>query len=47
MTAVGSDNLVQIRDHEMVGYGRHENLRLWLRLLTCTTLIESKNSRTA
>ncbi|MBX7200947.1 MAG: MarR family transcriptional regulator [Rhodospirillaceae bacterium] len=26
----------------MVGFGRHENLRLWLRLLTCTTLIESK-----
>ncbi len=39
---VKPDNLVQLRDYEMVGYGRHENLRLWLRLLTCTTLIESK-----
>lgn len=42
MTPAGPDNLVQLRDYEMVGYGRHENLRLWLRLLTCTTLIESK-----
>lgn len=39
---VKPDNLVQLRDYEMVGYGRHENLRLWLRLLTCTTLIDSK-----
>lgn len=39
---VKPDNLVQLRDYEMVGFGRHENLRLWLRLLTCTTLIESK-----
>ncbi len=38
----GPDNLVQLRDYEMVGYGRHENLRLWLRLLTCTMLIETK-----
>jgi DNA-binding MarR family transcriptional regulator len=36
------DNLVKLRDYELVGYGRHENLRLWLRLLTCTMLIESK-----
>jgi len=36
------DNLVQLRDYEALGHGRHENLRLWLRLLTCTTLIESK-----
>ena len=38
----GPDNLVQLRDYEMVGFGRHENLRLWLRLLTCTMLIETK-----
>lgn len=42
MKSAEPDNLVQLRDYEMVGYGRHENLRLWLRLLTCTTLIESK-----
>ncbi len=42
MTSAAPDNLVQIRDYEMVGYGRHENLRLWLRLLTCTMLIETK-----
>ncbi len=42
MTSAGPDNLVQIRDYEMVGHGRHENLRLWLRLLTCTMLIETK-----
>ena len=42
MKSAEPDNLVQLRDHEMVGHGRHENLRLWLRLLTCTTLIESK-----
>lgn len=42
MKSAEPDNLVQLRDYEMVGYGRHESLRLWLRLLTCTTLIESK-----
>lgn len=42
MTSVEPDNLVQLRDYETAGYGRHENLRLWLRLLTCTILIESK-----
>ena len=42
MTSAEPDNLVQLRDYEVVGYGRHENLRLWLRLLTCTILIETK-----
>ena len=42
MKSADPDTLVPLRDYEMVGYGRHENLRLWLRLLTCTMLIESK-----
>jgi DNA-binding MarR family transcriptional regulator len=42
MSSPDPDNLVQLRDFEMLGHGRHENLRLWLRLLTCTTLIEAK-----
>ncbi len=28
-------------DYETAGSGRHKNLRLWLRLLTCTMLIET------
>ena len=37
-----NNNLAQVLDFEEVGSGRHENLRFWLRLLTCTTLIETK-----
>lgn len=37
-----SGNLAEILDYEEVGSGRHENLRFWLRLLTCTMLIETK-----
>lgn len=29
-------------DYETAGSGRHTNLRMWLRLLTCTMLIETK-----
>lgn len=32
----------QLLDYETAGSGRHRNLRLWLRLLTCTMLIETK-----
>lgn len=35
-------NLAHVLDYEEVGSGRHENLRFWLRLLTCTMLIETK-----
>lgn len=35
-------NLAEVHDYEEVGSGRHENLRFWLRLLTCTMLIETK-----
>ena len=34
--------LEQTLDYETAGSGRHKNLRLWLRLLTCTMLIETK-----
>lgn len=40
--ASSSKNPVHALDFEEVGSGRHENLRFWLRLLTCTTLIETK-----
>src|SRR4051812_48514271 len=32
----------QTHDYETAGSGRHTNLRLWLRLLTCTMLIETR-----
>lgn len=32
----------QTHDYETAGSGRHKNLRMWLRLLTCTMLIETK-----
>lgn len=32
----------EIPDYETAGSGRHKNLRLWLRLLTCTMMIETK-----
>jgi DNA-binding MarR family transcriptional regulator len=32
----------QMLDYETAGSGRHKNLRMWLRLLTCTMLIETK-----
>ena len=32
----------QMHDYETAGSGRHTNLRMWLRLLTCTMLIETK-----
>lgn len=34
--------LGQIHDYETAGSGRHADLRLWLRILTCTMLIETK-----
>ncbi|MGE3477322.1 MAG: MarR family winged helix-turn-helix transcriptional regulator [Rhodospirillaceae bacterium] len=37
-----ASNLAHVHDYEEVGSGRHENLRFWLRLLTCTMLIETK-----
>jgi len=37
-----TNNLAHVLDFEEVGSGRHENLRFWLRLLACTTLIETK-----
>jgi DNA-binding MarR family transcriptional regulator len=40
--ATPANNLVQLQDYETLGSGRHEALRFWLRLLTCTTLIEAK-----
>ncbi len=39
---MASANLAHALDYEEAGSGRHENLRFWLRLLTCTTLIETK-----
>lgn len=36
------NNLAQVADFEEAGAGRHENLRFWLRLLTCTMLIQTK-----
>lgn len=41
-TVSSHNNLAHALDFEEVGSGRHENLRFWLRLLTCTTLIETK-----
>lgn len=32
----------EMLDYETAGSGRHKNLRLWLRLLTCTKLIETR-----
>jgi DNA-binding MarR family transcriptional regulator len=40
--ASARDNLAHVTDFEEAGSGRHENLRFWLRLLTCTMLIETK-----
>ena len=42
VTAAGIAPRDQMLDYETAGSGRHRNLRLWLRLLTCTMLIETK-----
>lgn len=39
---VAADGTAEIQDYETAGQDRHANLRLWLRLLTCTTLVESE-----
>src|SRR3954471_16541771 len=42
MKAVLALSADQALDYETSGSGRHTNLRMWLRLLTCTMLIETR-----